>query len=52
ETERRSESSGTCSEATTTLSLPFLDTYHQWKQKSQTCPEVGNLIVLRSCHKQ
>ncbi|KAK1893568.1 ADP-L-glycero-D-manno-heptose-6-epimerase, partial [Dissostichus eleginoides] len=38
ETERRSESSGTCSEATTTLSLPFLDKYHQWKQKSQTCP--------------
>lgn len=43
ETERRSESSGTCREATTTLSLPFLDKYHQWKQQSQTCP--GSLVV-------
>lgn len=52
ETERRSESSGTCSEATTTLSLPFLDTYHQWKQKRQTCPGsqvTAHLFVLHTC---
>lgn len=52
ETERRSESSGTCREATTTLSLPFLDKYHQWEQQSQTCPgsEVtAYLFVLHTC---
>lgn len=43
ETERRSESSGTCREATTTFSLPFLDKYHQWEQQSQTCP--GSLVT-------
>ena len=34
---------GTCREATTTLSLPFLDKYHRWKRQSQTCP--GSLVT-------
>lgn len=52
ETERRSESSGTCREATTTFSLPFLDKYHQWEQQSQTCPGslvTAYLFVLHTC---
>lgn len=47
ETERRSESSGTCREATTTLSLPFfLDKYHQWEQQSPDMPRFTHCVCV------
>lgn len=46
ETQRRSESSRSCREAATTLSLPFLHKYHQCRQQSRTCPGSPERVYL------
>lgn len=46
ETQRRSESSGSCREAATTLSFPFLHKYHQCRQQSRTCPGSPERVYL------
>lgn len=46
ETQRRSESSGSCREAATTFSLPFLHKYHQCRQQSRTCPGSPERVYL------
>lgn len=45
ETQRRSEGSGSCREAATTL-LPFLHKYQQCRQQSPTCPGSPERVYL------